>query len=587
MRLTQPMGVGKPPPSDGRVVDVVVVVVVCTPPAMPSTVILGGGIVGLATAYYLATLTHDTDPGASGHHDVHLVEPCPELFASASGHAGGFLAEDWFNPALAPLGALSFRLHRELAQAHTGRALWGWSETVSYSLDRNASIVTTDSDGDPDIDLGAMDDDDGDGDGAGGSDLDSEPPLSPDPASLPDSELEILPRALLRRVEAHRGGQEEVDTTRRIVLDDEDGDALFGLSRVPVVEQRTADALAAAEVAAEAQAAAEAAAQATAEAEAEAEADAAADAAVAATAEQARLESPYWLTTPSHAAQAISDRTTTSQINPHQLCEFLLEKCLSMGVHLHHPARAAELVHADPSDPDSRTLIRLHLLATTSTGRELRRGTLDVLCDSLVLAAGCWTPDVFSTLFPHAPRVPAVQRLGGHSIVVRTRAWQPPPPDTPDAASVPCHAIYTSDPSGFSPEVYARAGGEIWIGGLNTAVAPLPARASDAKVAPESVARLVALAQELIGEDIELVESGLCFRPISPSGKPMIVQMSEKDLGGGIAPKAGGPGVGGGVFLATGHGPWGISLSLGTGLVVSEMILGRPTSTDIRGLNKW
>jgi len=38
------------------------------------------------------------------------------------------------------------------------------------------------------------------------------------------------------------------------------------------------------------------------------------------------------------------------------------------------------------------------------------------------------------------------------------------------------------------------------------------------------------------------------------------------------------------VFLAAGHGPWGISNSLGTGKVMSEMIEGQETSVDIRGL---
>lgn len=37
----------------------------------------------------------------------------------------------------------------------------------------------------------------------------------------------------------------------------------------------------------------------------------------------------------------------------------------------------------------------------------------------------------------------------------------------------------------------------------------------------------------------------------------------------------------GGVWIASGHGPWGISLSLGTGLVVSELVEGRKTSADI------
>lgn len=53
-----------------------------------STVIIGAGIVGCTTAYYLANLGH-TKPDS-----IHIVESSPELFASASGKAAGFCAPD-------------------------------------------------------------------------------------------------------------------------------------------------------------------------------------------------------------------------------------------------------------------------------------------------------------------------------------------------------------------------------------------------------------------------------------------------------------------------------------------------------------
>lgn len=51
---------------------------------MPTTVI-GAGIIGVATAYYLSQSSKD---------EIHLVEASPQLFASASGNAAGFLARD-------------------------------------------------------------------------------------------------------------------------------------------------------------------------------------------------------------------------------------------------------------------------------------------------------------------------------------------------------------------------------------------------------------------------------------------------------------------------------------------------------------
>ena len=97
--------------------------------ATSQTAILGTGIIGLSTAYYLS-LSPSTPPSS-----IHLIDPSPVLFASASGFAGGFLAEDWFAASLEELGKLSFRLHRELAEAEGGREKWGYvrSRGVSFS----------------------------------------------------------------------------------------------------------------------------------------------------------------------------------------------------------------------------------------------------------------------------------------------------------------------------------------------------------------------------------------------------------------------------------------------------------------------
>lgn len=66
---------------------------------MSSTVIIGAGIIGTSSAYYLSQ--SPTKPDA-----IHLVEASPELFASASGYGGGFIARGWYSPALTKLGEL-------------------------------------------------------------------------------------------------------------------------------------------------------------------------------------------------------------------------------------------------------------------------------------------------------------------------------------------------------------------------------------------------------------------------------------------------------------------------------------------------
>lgn len=92
-----------------------------------STVIIGGGIIGVSIAYYLSINKPEIE--------IHIIEQSPELFSSASGYAGGFLARDWFEPVLTSLGALSFDLHHKLATKHGGDMKWGYMRGTAFNLD--------------------------------------------------------------------------------------------------------------------------------------------------------------------------------------------------------------------------------------------------------------------------------------------------------------------------------------------------------------------------------------------------------------------------------------------------------------------
>lgn len=86
------------------------------------TVILGAGIIGLSTAFYLS---ESVDAST-----IHVIETTPTLFSSASGYAAGFLAEDWFSSASAQLGVLSFAEHKKLAERYNGKEKWGYSRST-------------------------------------------------------------------------------------------------------------------------------------------------------------------------------------------------------------------------------------------------------------------------------------------------------------------------------------------------------------------------------------------------------------------------------------------------------------------------
>ncbi|KAJ9134518.1 FAD dependent oxidoreductase [Coniochaeta hoffmannii] len=408
---------------------------------MSTTVIIGAGIIGVSTAYYLS----EHQPGST----IHLVEASPELFSSASGYAGGFLAKDWHAPATASLGALGFELHRLLAEKHGGRERWGYSPTTSISYTARPSSG---------------------------------------PRKRGDDWL--------------REGTSRADVAAAVAADDLEGKAPKWLRRVAGDE-----------------------------------------------------------------VEVIGDHDSTAQVDPLALCQFLLGECLGRGVQLHHPATAISIAK------DVRDELSSVCIADTKSSTEV-----DVPATRVIIAAGAWSGQVFSSLFRHSGLKIPVGSLAGHSLVVRSPRWHK------ELEASGCHAVYTTAAPGYSPEIYARIGGHIYIAGLNSATLPLPeAGGGKAKPREGDIARLKETAADLLGpevgaDDLEGVREGLCFRPVTPSGRPIVARVRDEDLGIGVKTR---PGSEGGVFVAAGHGPWGISLGLATGMVLAEMVQGRELSADV------
>ena len=103
--------------------------------------------------------------------------------------------------------------------------------------------------------------------------------------------------------------------------------------------------------------------------------------------------------------------------------------------------------------------------------------------------------------------------------------------------------------------------GCIYLAGLNSSTYPLPEIANERVIDPESVAVLMKTARKLLGDGFEVVREGVCWRPVARRGVPIIA-----DLGDGGEE---------GVIVCAGHGPWGISNSLGSGFCVARMVEGK------------
>ncbi|KAF2785965.1 FAD dependent oxidoreductase-like protein superfamily [Melanomma pulvis-pyrius CBS 109.77] len=404
-----------------------------------ATVILGSGIVGLSTAYYLS------QSGKTPPESIHLVDSSTQLLHCASGFAGGFLAEDWYAPSVAPLGALSFKIHKQLADANNGRKIWGYTQSTGISLSQ-------------------------------------------------DSEAAV-------------GGSGE-DWLRD------------GTSRANAAGTKAA----------------------------------------------VGVDGPTWLKRMEGGSlEVISQENSTAQIDPYRFCTWLLEECTKRGVLVHYPARAIS-VSKDASGC-------LNGIRISKDGKET-----ELPCTRIIITAGAWSPRLFSNLFPNATTRIPISQLAGHSLLLKNPLFKE------DETEV-CHAVFATDTLGFSPEYFSRAGGEVYLAGLNSTMIPLPEVASDVKAVPEAIKQLrdcaVAMMGTVDGKEVEVTREALCFRAVTSSGRPIVARIPDQKLGGGFKTR---PGAEGGVFMAAGHGAWGISQAPGTGLCMAELVEGRQTSANITAL---
>ncbi len=172
----------------------------------------------------------------------------------------------------------------------------------------------------------------------------------------------------------------------------------------------------------------------------------------------------------------------------------------------------------------------------------------------VLLAMGPWTGRLAGRL-----RLPTVYGLKGYSVTL-------------DAPDVPAHALFvdyrTADGRALEPEIFPRPDGEVYVCGMADP-APLPDSPEGVEVNENSCDTLARAAGRV---SVALAAAPItrrqaCYRPVTDDGIPL------------IGPVPGAPGV----FVATGHGPWGILNAPATGLAMAELVAdGAAKLVDLR-----
>jgi len=238
-----------------------------------------------------------------------------------------------------------------------------------------------------------------------------------------------------------------------------------------------------------------------------------------------RHPNPAWLDGNVAVHSVIGTPDTTAQVDPLRLTRALLDRAVAHG---------ATLVTG--------------IVDGLDRGRDgaVRGVSVDgtvIPADAVVLALGPWTRRAAAWV-----PLPEVHGLKGASITL--------------AVDAPAQMIFSDylprDGRRRTPEIYPRAGGEVYVNGYPEHD-PLPDDPDDIHPSDEGCDELhrIAGAHSRLLAAAAVTARRACFRPVTTDGIPI------------IGPVAGAPGV----FVATGHGPWGILNAPATGLIVAQMIL--------------
>ena len=258
--------------------------------------------------------------------------------------------------------------------------------------------------------------------------------------------------------------------------------------------------------------------------------------------------------------------------NPQGLGVWLLRQCQDYGVKIYNHTEILR-VHTSPSG--------------ILEGVQLsRRGRVrDISCHNLVLAAGAWTPRLYKKLFPSSNTKFGQTTNSGNWAVVKSPAKP--------LLQNRCEVIF-DELVGHQLEFVGRKDGTIWISGLNNTVKCLGEVQGSDIPDEDAILRLIEYARRFLlasekCDSLGVIATGRTYRPTIDRELPIIARVHPRKLcyvksSDGNYPVADAHGPAGGVFVCSGHGKYGITLAMGSGRLMSQMIMGDPTDFDVSKL---
>lgn len=272
---------------------------------------------------------------------------------------------------------------------------------------------------------------------------------------------------------------------------------------------------------------------------------------------------------------------------PAKFCQFLYQRCKELGVRFSLSSNVTSV----SIDNDSST----HFTTATVESLDSTKSR-NISVSTIVIAAGPWSPPVFSTLFPNTttkiPMNPVVRSQNHVLLKMPERGGGSS--DRHKASEQVILSNLVEGGHGF--EACSFTNGSLWIGGYDDVTDEVPESADSVKPRPAAIKAIVQLARRFTGHDFDEerdVVAGRCYLPQATPDHPIIANVGwDRLVSGGDAARASDNRgrtepcsvLKAGLFVNTAHNDDGVTLSLGSGKVMSELLLGVEPSVDISGL---
>ena len=198
-------------------------------------------------------------------------------------------------------------------------------------------------------------------------------------------------------------------------------------------------------------------------------------------------------------------------------------------------------------------------------------------CSKLVLAAGSWTPNVFTKLFPLSPIEIESSTSAGEWIVFKN----PEPFSNRSIA-----AVFLDEIVGQKLEFAGRNDNTVWATGEKSQIGELPNVGGIPYPNISNLLRLKEKANEFLKHpsrgdpELYVLNQGRSYRPTTRTQLPIIAGVpacklsSDKCDDSEIT-----------VYINFGHGSHGVALGMGSGKLMSQVVLNRSVDLDISKLD--